>query len=167
MRRIRRIWSGSKYSSKWSHYLLSVCQFNIFRLPLLMLILGAFNLISFCSKYDLYSKSKVLVDVEKVKPYYLSLIEKVISCGSSHLKFHLISFFFLFPNQTRVLLFCCSTSLQSWDGEALSTHTNHISTSREFYVSTKVLWVTYKISMSFLYLICHWQRGLRRIVWRK
>jgi len=32
---------------------------------------------SSCSKYDLYSKSKVLVDVEKVKPYYLSLIEKV------------------------------------------------------------------------------------------
>lgn len=30
-----------------------------------------------CSKYDLYSKSKVRVDVEKVKPYYLSLIEKV------------------------------------------------------------------------------------------
>jgi len=29
------------------------------------------------SKYDLYSKSKVLVDVEKVKPYYVSLIEKV------------------------------------------------------------------------------------------
>ncbi|OMO91592.1 Inositol oxygenase [Corchorus olitorius] len=28
------------------------------------------------NKYDLYSKSKVLVDVEKVKPYYLSLIEK-------------------------------------------------------------------------------------------
>ncbi|EHA8589436.1 Inositol oxygenase 1 [Cocos nucifera] len=29
-----------------------------------------------CSKYDLYSKSKVRIDVEKVKPYYLSLIEK-------------------------------------------------------------------------------------------
>ncbi|XP_065631928.1 inositol oxygenase 1-like isoform X1 [Quercus suber] len=29
------------------------------------------------NKYDLYSKSKVRVDVEKVKPYYLSLIEKV------------------------------------------------------------------------------------------
>ncbi|QHN92487.1 Inositol oxygenase [Arachis hypogaea] len=28
------------------------------------------------NKYDLYSKSKVLVDVEKVKPYYQSLIEK-------------------------------------------------------------------------------------------
>ncbi|KAL8093987.1 inositol oxygenase 2-like [Apium graveolens] len=28
------------------------------------------------SKYDLYSKSKVRVDVEKVKPYYMSLIEK-------------------------------------------------------------------------------------------
>ncbi|CAA2982405.1 inositol oxygenase 1-like, partial [Olea europaea subsp. europaea] len=27
-------------------------------------------------KYDLYSKSKVRADVEKVKPYYLSLIEK-------------------------------------------------------------------------------------------
>ncbi|XP_068466993.1 inositol oxygenase 2-like isoform X1 [Phaseolus vulgaris] len=29
------------------------------------------------NKYDLYSKSKVLVDVEKVKSYYMSLIEKV------------------------------------------------------------------------------------------
>ncbi|KAK0597396.1 hypothetical protein LWI29_024881 [Acer saccharum] len=28
------------------------------------------------NKYDLYSKSKVQIDVEKVKPYYLSLIEK-------------------------------------------------------------------------------------------
>ncbi|RWV95922.1 hypothetical protein GW17_00041408 [Ensete ventricosum] len=28
------------------------------------------------NKYDLYSKSKVRVDVEKVKPYYMSLIEK-------------------------------------------------------------------------------------------
>lgn len=28
------------------------------------------------NKYDLYSKSKVHVDVEKVKPYYISLIEK-------------------------------------------------------------------------------------------
>ncbi|KAL3618010.1 hypothetical protein CASFOL_038331 [Castilleja foliolosa] len=28
------------------------------------------------NKYDLYSKSKVRVDVEKVKPYYLSLIQK-------------------------------------------------------------------------------------------
>lgn len=30
-----------------------------------------------CSKYDLYSKSKVKIDVDKVKPYYISLIEKV------------------------------------------------------------------------------------------
>ncbi|CAN6570805.1 unnamed protein product [Malus baccata var. baccata] len=28
------------------------------------------------NKYDLYSKSKIRVDVEKVKPYYISLIEK-------------------------------------------------------------------------------------------
>ncbi|XP_030525369.2 inositol oxygenase 1-like isoform X2 [Rhodamnia argentea] len=28
------------------------------------------------NKYDLYSKSKVRIDVEKVKPYYLALIEK-------------------------------------------------------------------------------------------
>ncbi|OMO72349.1 Inositol oxygenase [Corchorus olitorius] len=31
------------------------------------------------NKYDLYSKSKVRIDVEKVKPYYLSLIKKVNS----------------------------------------------------------------------------------------
>lgn len=30
-----------------------------------------------CSKYDLYSKSNVRIDVEEVKPYYMSLIEKV------------------------------------------------------------------------------------------
>lgn len=29
------------------------------------------------SKYDLYSKSDVGIDVEKVEPYYMSLIEKV------------------------------------------------------------------------------------------
>ncbi|XVF03045.1 hypothetical protein REPUB_Repub04eG0226300 [Reevesia pubescens] len=28
------------------------------------------------NKYDLYSKSKVRIDVEKVKPYYLSLIKR-------------------------------------------------------------------------------------------
>ncbi|GFP81747.1 inositol oxygenase 1 [Phtheirospermum japonicum] len=29
------------------------------------------------SKYDLYSKSKIKIDVDKVKPYYISLVEKV------------------------------------------------------------------------------------------
>jgi inositol oxygenase len=28
------------------------------------------------NKYDLYSKSNERIDVEKVKPYYMSLIEK-------------------------------------------------------------------------------------------
>jgi inositol oxygenase len=37
----------------------------------------------FCSKYDLYSKSSVRIDVEKVKPYYMSLIEKVQECRES------------------------------------------------------------------------------------
>jgi len=37
----------------------------------------------FCSKYDLYSKSKTRIDVEKVKPYYLSLIEKVTTLETS------------------------------------------------------------------------------------
>ena len=37
------------------------------------------------NKYDLYSKSKVRVDVEKVKPYYLSLIEKVKISTSFHI----------------------------------------------------------------------------------
>ncbi|KAJ6695839.1 INOSITOL OXYGENASE 1 [Salix koriyanagi] len=31
------------------------------------------------NNYDLYSKSKVPIDVEEVKPYYLSLIEKVVN----------------------------------------------------------------------------------------
>ncbi|CAI9100494.1 OLC1v1037613C5 [Oldenlandia corymbosa var. corymbosa] len=35
-----------------------------------------FKWLQIFNKYDLYSKSKVRVDVEKVKPYYLSLIEK-------------------------------------------------------------------------------------------
>jgi inositol oxygenase len=34
-------------------------------------------MVFFCSKYDLYSKSNERIDVEKVKPYYMSLIEKV------------------------------------------------------------------------------------------
>lgn len=52
------------------------------------------NNIFLCSKYDLYSKSKVQVDVEKVKPYYLSLIEKVAITtritGSSNFLFHFL-----------------------------------------------------------------------------
>lgn len=35
------------------------------------------NFVYIDSKYDLYSKSNVRIDVEKVKPYYMSLIEKV------------------------------------------------------------------------------------------
>ncbi|KAF6168284.1 hypothetical protein GIB67_014519 [Kingdonia uniflora] len=34
------------------------------------------NWLHIFNKYDLYSKSKEKVDVEKVKPYYLSLIKK-------------------------------------------------------------------------------------------
>ncbi|GMQ06265.1 hypothetical protein CsSME_00050918 [Camellia sinensis var. sinensis] len=37
------------------------------------------------NKYDLYSKSKVHIDVEKVKPYYLSLIEKVVFPGEAEM----------------------------------------------------------------------------------
>lgn len=44
-------------------------------------------LIKICSKYDLYSKSKVGVDVEKVKPYYMSLIEKVSTLVTWYGKF--------------------------------------------------------------------------------
>ncbi|KAL2534102.1 Inositol oxygenase 1 [Abeliophyllum distichum] len=39
------------------------------------------------NKYDLYSKSRVRVDVEKVKPYYLSLIEKYFPAKLSWEKF--------------------------------------------------------------------------------
>lgn len=31
----------------------------------------------YCSKFDLYSKSKVRVDTDEVYPYYQSLIDKV------------------------------------------------------------------------------------------
>ncbi|XP_062233027.1 probable inositol oxygenase isoform X2 [Phragmites australis] len=34
------------------------------------------HVFNFCSKYDLYSKSNVRIDVEKVKPYYMSLVDK-------------------------------------------------------------------------------------------
>ncbi|KAL6001438.1 Inositol oxygenase 1 [Asimina triloba] len=37
------------------------------------------------NKYDLYSKSKVRIDVEKVKPYYLALIDKVIAVKTKFL----------------------------------------------------------------------------------
>lgn len=41
-----------------------------------------------CSKYDLYSKSKTWVDVEAVKPYYQSLIQKVLQqLTSNRLRF--------------------------------------------------------------------------------
>lgn len=78
MMRMLRISNGSKFSS------------NITRFVQIMLWYGVsavFNDTDFtfffhsitCSKYDLYSKSKVRIDVEKVKPYYLSLVEKVVS----------------------------------------------------------------------------------------
>lgn len=45
--------------------------------PTCFLSIFSYTVCSFCSKYDLYSKSKVRVDVDQVKPYYISLIEKV------------------------------------------------------------------------------------------
>ncbi|KAI8017486.1 Protein MOR1 [Camellia lanceoleosa] len=42
-----------------------------------LLVVLSMNRLFITSKYDIYSKSKVRIDVEKVKPYYLSLIEKV------------------------------------------------------------------------------------------
>ncbi|KAF7803915.1 inositol oxygenase 4-like isoform X1 [Senna tora] len=35
-----------------------------------------FKWLKIFNKYDLYSKSKVLIDVEEIKPYYLSIIDK-------------------------------------------------------------------------------------------
>jgi len=64
---------------KYVSIILTICLFhchNLFSLhneP----VNNIYNFVHSCSKYDLYSKSKVLVDVEKVKPYYMSLIEKV------------------------------------------------------------------------------------------
>ena len=31
-----------------------------------------------CSKYDLYTKSAIVPDIEKLKPYYQSLIDKYL-----------------------------------------------------------------------------------------
>lgn len=58
--------SSSKYIMKVEKKTASFMFYNTFLFTLFL-----------CSKYDLYSKSKTRVDVEKVKPYYLSLIEKV------------------------------------------------------------------------------------------
>ena len=46
------------------------------------------------SKYDLYSKSNVHIDVEKVKPYYESLIKKVCTSAKFCASVILNTFFF-------------------------------------------------------------------------
>lgn len=72
-----------------------------------------------CSKYDLYSKSKETIDVEKVKPYYLSLIEKVrfsLSDVAVGLAEPFLRFSFLKFSQ-----FDGSISQQSWDGKFRSS----------------------------------------------
>ncbi|KAI7983681.1 Protein MOR1 [Camellia lanceoleosa] len=51
-------------------------KYHLLVTPSLLVVLST-NRLFITSKYDLYSKSKVRIDVEKVKPYYLSLIEKV------------------------------------------------------------------------------------------
>ncbi|BAT98452.1 hypothetical protein VIGAN_09210800 [Vigna angularis var. angularis] len=47
------------------------------------------------NKYDLYSKSKTRIDVEKVKPYYLSLIEKVTTLETFVSSFVAVEKFFI------------------------------------------------------------------------
>lgn len=69
----------------------------------------------YCSKYDLYTKSKVRVDVEKVKPYYLSLIEKVWTF------LHYFTILLLsasFQLNFRAIFYCSISQLSS-DGEKL------------------------------------------------
>lgn len=61
---------------KWLKIFKYVSVFSCVNLVICAYLLLFLTYIILCSKYDLYSKSKVLVDVEKVKPYYLSLIEK-------------------------------------------------------------------------------------------
>ncbi|KAG1367846.1 Inositol oxygenase 4 [Cocos nucifera] len=48
------------------------------------------------NKYDLYSKSKVRIDVEEVKPYYLSLIKKVTFIYE--LPFYIIHLYDIYQN---------------------------------------------------------------------
>ncbi|KAK8706989.1 hypothetical protein V6N13_058058 [Hibiscus sabdariffa] len=61
------------------------------------------------NKYDLYSKSKVPVDVEKVKPYYLSLIEKMYSI--SLLDFILVLFILPFAIFFMITVFAINIRL--------------------------------------------------------
>lgn len=48
------------------------------------------------SKYDLYSKSKVKINQEEVKPYYLSLIKKV-NLYFIYIDMLNYNFFYFFP----------------------------------------------------------------------
>ena len=91
MMRTRRCWSGSKCSSTYDFLFPFVhiykkmtaltCNSKLINLETHSIQnknRGDHPLICFlCSKYDLYSKSKVRINVEEVKPYYLSLIQKV------------------------------------------------------------------------------------------
>lgn len=117
MIKMLRIWSGFTYLSMFIFYFLTyllICKhfFAAAKIKFFDVIL--------CSKYDLYSKSKVLVDVEEVKPYYLSLIEKVGL--NSYDLVNLIDWFIYFNyfsmwGSNFLIGFVCSISLQSLDGE--------------------------------------------------
>ncbi|PKI47997.1 hypothetical protein CRG98_031590 [Punica granatum] len=78
-----------KVPMSWGHdeYMYLVAQGNNTTLPPAALFIIRFHSFYYeemlkwlhvFNKYDLYTKSKVLITVEEVKPYYLSLIDKVL-----------------------------------------------------------------------------------------
>lgn len=104
---------------KWLHVFKYVCI--LISTFALLIFAYAYFIITYLrveilfSKYDLYSKSKVLVDVEEVKPYYLSLIEKVRS-NSGERKFLSIDYVFfyvknLFSGGSYFAVFSCKAEM--------------------------------------------------------
>lgn len=63
------------FNNNFPNFIFKICEVLLVNYTPYLLIYFMFACIY--SKYDLYSKSKVRVDVEKVKPYYQSLINKV------------------------------------------------------------------------------------------
>ena len=144
MRRTGRIWSGFKHSGKlpfcylvctFFFFLTRVlpqqlfishwvdCEHQCFSPPIIQFLFSwlwqlnwFYCIVQNNSKYDLYSKSSVHIDVEKVKPYYESLIKKVCTCANFCVVVILNTFFFFTKIGFFFFLSFCSTYPKSSDG---------------------------------------------------
>lgn len=89
------------------------------------------------SKYDLYSKSKVKINQEEVKPYYLSLIKKV---NLYFIYIDMLNYnFFIFSDSFSYSL--CSTSQKSLSGERLKAASFYLHLA---YITSGALCLGYK-----------------------